>query len=41
MAKKTLSNVSPVESDIKYIWYVLLMNKMLIIKYYSYHSLQF
>ena len=31
IAKNTLSKVSPVESEIRYIWYVLLMNKMLII----------
>ena len=29
-AKNILSRVSPVESEIKYIWYVLLMNKLLI-----------
>ena len=40
IAKNTLSKVSPVESEIRYIWYVLLMNKMLIIEYYFYHFLK-
>ena len=41
MAKNTLSKVSPVESDIRYIWYVLLMNKLLINLYYFNKITQF